>query len=64
MENEKMVSWLMNELSCVYCDTCNYNCSGDDINACDYCHRKSMEWCISKSEATFIVEHILKMKED
>lgn len=64
MENEKMVNWLMNEMSCVYCDTCKYNCLEDNDNACDYCYRKSMGWSISKQEATSIVEHILKMKED
>lgn len=41
---EQIVELLINSLSSVYCNTCNYT---DEEDYCDYCHRKSMNWSIA-----------------
>lgn len=40
------VSFLKNNFSSVYCDTCESN-ERNDYEACECCHRKMMNWSIS-----------------
>lgn len=53
---EEFIEFLMNELSRVYC----HNCKGNDNNAesdfCDDCHRKYMNWEISRNTAERIAD--------
>lgn len=57
LNKEQIVELLMNEFRSVYCDTCR----GNDVDdSCEYCHRKYMEWSISKDSAQRIAEKIVK----
>jgi len=51
---EEITEILLHHFSNVYCDTCGAD--GDD---CDYCHRKSMMWRLSKLTASEIAKEIL-----
>lgn len=54
---EKISELLHNRFSSVYCDTCE---SVNDERRCDECHRKSMNWALSKDAADRIAEEIIK----
>lgn len=58
---EQIVELLMNSLSSVYCNTCNYT---DEEDYCDYCHRKSMNWSIAPWFAENLADAILENKKD
>lgn len=58
MTKEEQVSFLEEYFSSVYCDTCRYRY---DNGACDYCHRKAMNWGLSKDAAEEIIK---KLNED
>ena len=57
---EQIVELLMNSLSSVYCNTCNY---ADEEDYCDYCHRKSMEWSIAPWFAESLADAILESSQ-
>lgn len=51
----------MDELSFVYC----FNCANDlDDDLCGDCHRKYMNWRLSKSSAEEITDKILEAMKD
>lgn len=55
---EKIIDILRNELSSVYC----FNCENDlDEDLCGDCHRKYMNWRLSKSSAEEITDKILEV---
>lgn len=54
MTKEQISELLQSRLDFAYCDTCKN--SGDD---CDYCHRKSIGWSLSKGYADKIADEIL-----
>ena len=57
LNKEQIVELLMNEFRSVYCDTYR----GNDVDdSCEHCHRKYMEWSISKDNAQRIAEKITK----
>ena len=53
---EEIIEILKNNLSYVYCDSCEFNLESE---CCDYCHRKSMNWGISTAFAEAIADAIL-----
>ena len=52
---------LEEELSYVYCDDCKHNLEYDE---CEDCHRKYMNWALSRDSAVNIAEKIVKALED
>lgn len=59
---DKIVDILMNELSDVYCNNCcgnDNNEDDEDYNRCEYCHRKSMYWGLSKETAERLANEII-----
>lgn len=63
-ENKKnaVSNLLFDELCNVYC----YNCENQETeDGCEYCHRKDMNWRLSKKAADSLAERIDKIyKED
>ena len=58
---EKIIDILRDELSSVYC----FNCENDlDEDLCGDCHRKYMNWKLSKSSAEEITDKILEVMRD
>ena len=58
---EKIIDILRDELSSVYC----FNCENDlDEDLCGDCHRKYMNWKLSKSSAEEITDKILEAMKD
>lgn len=58
---KKITKLLMDELSSIYC----YNCKNDlDEDLCGDCHRKYMNWRLSKSSAEEITDKILEVMRD
>ena len=55
-KKEKQIDVVMSFLESVYCDTC---CGSIQTETCEDCHRKSMNWSISRSAATRLIENIL-----
>lgn len=60
MKTEKIVQYVEESLSSVYCNTCK---NSGNYDVCDYCHRKSMMWGISREAAESIVDGIVKNLE-
>lgn len=58
-EIDNAVRFVEESLTGIYCDTCQYQDSGD----CDYCHRKYMGWSISHDAALSLVKGIVKYLE-
>lgn len=65
---EKIIKILMEKLKgedrkTIYCSTCSGN--GDGEVRCEWCHRKDMQWGISRKYAEQIADEILNegMKE-
>ncbi len=61
---EEIVELLTSKLSSVYCDTCDptdkyADEDDDDASNCEGCHRKMMNWCLSKGTAEQLAEEIL-----
>ena len=61
MNSEKAVKYVEESLSDIYCDTCK---DKDNLDICDYCHRKSMMWGISHETAASIVDGIVKILKE
>lgn len=55
MTKQEISDLIYNTLDYAYCDTCRHD--GDD-DRCDYCHRKSINWEISRQTADRIAEKI------
>ena len=69
---DKLSELIFLQLNGVYCDTCKFNnltteeyeyCNTHSYYGCYGCIRKSMNWEISKSEATRLANLILKELE-
>lgn len=58
---DKIVNILMEELNYVYCYNCRINelDEEDEDWNCDFCHRKNMNWELSKKCVEGIAEDIL-----
>lgn len=56
MSKDKIVEILKNEFRSVYCDSCKGEMDSD---ACDFCHRKYMNWSISDEYAEIVAEEII-----
>lgn len=54
---KKAAEILFENLGSVYCDTCKTELGEE---ACDYCHRKSMNWGISEAFAYELAKEICK----
>lgn len=54
---EKISKILYDEFTSVYCNTCE---DKGVEKQCDYCHRKYMNWSLSKEAADIIAEKIMK----
>ena len=52
--------YLMSFFDSVYCDTCR---NVDNESACDYCHRKSMNWAISESAVDKILSDLANLPQ-
>lgn len=52
---EKIAELLHKKFSSVYCDTC-----GNNEDTCDYCHRKSMLYSLSRFDARNIAKEIIE----
>lgn len=46
-------------LDWAYCDNCRYDSASPE--KCDYCHRKSISWEISKETAEVIADRIMEV---
>ena len=55
---EKIANFLYEELCGIYCNTCK-NDLDDDL--CGDCHRKYMNWAISRSTAEELAARIVKI---
>lgn len=58
----KIETILYDKLVNVYCNNCRYNneiAIDDERWSCDDCHRKNIEWGISKEKAKEISEEII-----
>lgn len=53
---------LKDEFCYVYCNTCKYHNTEDDV--CEDCHRKYMYWEISEEESMRIATKIISALED
>jgi hypothetical protein len=53
---EEIAMILYDNLDSVYCNTCD---SQENDEYCDECHRKAMNWAISKEFAERLAEKIL-----
>lgn len=51
---------IFDELSYAYCDNCRF----DESDSCEYCHRKSIAWAISKEASERIANKIIGSLED
>lgn len=59
---EKISDYLFDNLDYIYCQNCRYNNEEDDLyHFCENCHRKAMNWEISKSECDCLARKILKI---
>lgn len=56
---EKISEMLYWNLGTVYCYSCEHENTEDE--ACDYCHRKSMGWSLSKKAADGLAKGIMKI---
>ena len=54
---EKISEMLYQNLGAVYC----YNCENEDTDECDYCHRKSIGWSLSRKAADSLAKEIMKI---
>jgi hypothetical protein len=58
---DKQISKIIyEELSYIYCDNCRhvYAYKNEEIDPCEECHRKYMQWEISESFCNAIAERI------
>lgn len=53
---EKFISYLMSELSDVYCHNCRGNDDKANVNFCEDCHRKYISWKLSQATAEVIAK--------
>lgn len=54
---ENIITLLMQTLDTAYCDSCNHNLNDD---YCEYCHRKNINWSLSRETAEMLADKILK----
>lgn len=55
---EKISKLLWHQLGGVYCDSCEYGLSDE---RCEGCHRKYMNWAISKEAADGLADAIMEV---
>lgn len=53
---DKIAEVIENSFAGIYCDTCYYDMDSD---ACECCHRKYMNWIVSKEYARIIADRII-----
>lgn len=58
---EKIIEYLMTELSSVYCYNCENDINDDKYDLCEWCYRKNMNWSISSNLAENLADSILKL---
>lgn len=61
MSKDKIVEILKKRFGSVYCNTCK--CEMDD-DACDFCHRKYMNWGINDEYAEMVAEEIIRADDE
>lgn len=54
---DKIAQFIYDYLDWAYCDDCRYNF--EDSETCDCCHRKSINWGLSKETAGVIADKIM-----
>ena len=54
---DKIAQFIYDYLDWAYCDDCRYNF--EDSEKCDCCHRKSINWELSKETAGVIADKIM-----
>lgn len=54
---EAIINVLMDRFRSVYCNTCVGN---GDMDYCDMCHRKNMNWGLSRTSAGHIADLIIQ----
>lgn len=55
---------LYSYFSSVYCDDCRYNTDSPEEYRCDDCHRKYMNWALSKGGSEWLAEKIIEELKD
>lgn len=60
---DKIVQFIYGYLDWAYCDNCRYGSSEQNAN-CEYCHRQSINWEISKATAEEIANGIMDIIEE
>lgn len=58
---DRIVDFLCDVLDYVYCDSCRFQNNDKKEYECEDCHRKHMNWEISKERAEYIANAILYM---
>lgn len=56
---EKIAEMLYQNLGAVYCYSCEHQNTEDE--ACEYCHRKSMGWSLSREAADGLAEEVMRI---
>lgn len=63
MTKEEISKLIYDELSHAYCYNCRYK-TENDLTNCEECHRKYMNWAISKVKCNLIAEKIKDGEQD
>lgn len=61
---EQITELLLEELTYIYCWNCEYNDKGDEYDNCEDCHRKYMNWSLSKITAENLANKIDKLYKE
>lgn len=56
---EKIAEMLYQNLCAVYCYSCEYENSENDM--CEDCHRKYMNWALSREDANGLAEKVMRI---
>ena len=61
---EQIADFIENSLDSVYCDSCNAREKEEHEYKCDECHRKSMNWGISRAKAESITVGVISIMRE
>lgn len=58
---EKISEMLYQNLGAVYCYSCEYGDGDFESDMCEGCHRKYMNWALSRKAADGLAEEIMRI---
>ena len=56
---DKIAQFIYDYLDWAYCNNCRYNFEDEDLEKCNCCHRKSINWELSKETAEDLANEIM-----